>query len=365
MRRSRVIRIVAIAVGTLLVWVLLSVGLAVGVVWLLDGAVVPASVAAAVALVAGLVGLVLVAVTLLRTLRGWAKVLAVPWLVLLGVGVYSLSIALASTYVAPTNAVASGAPQGLGGSEVSFTTADGVELAGWWVPSVNGAAVVLRHGSGSDRSSLVAHGRVLAEQGYGVLLADARGHGRSGGRAMDLGWYGDLDTVGAVDFLVAQPGVDPARIGIVGLSMGGEEAIGAAAVDPRLVAVVAEGATGRTRADKAWLSDEYGAAGTVQEMIDRLTYALVELFTDAPAPTALRDAVSTPPARPILLIAAGEVPDEAHVADRLAAAAPASTQVWVVPGAGHTAALSTQPEQWKARVTGFLDTHLAAPSPER
>ena len=358
-------RIGAITVGTLLVWVLLSVGLAVGVVWLLDGAVVPASVAAALGLVAGLVGLVVVAVMLLRTLRGWAKVLVVPWLVLLVVGVYSMSIALAVTFVAPPAAVASGAPEGLGGSEVSFTTADGVELAGWWVPSANGAAVVLRHGSGSDRSAVVPHGRVLADHGYGVLLVDARGHGRSGGRAMDLGWYGDLDTVAAVDFLVAQPGVDPARIGIVGLSMGGEEAIGAAAVDPRLVAVVAEGATGRTRADKAWLSEEYGAAGTVQELIDRLTYALVELFTDAPTPKSVRDAVSTPPARPILLIAAGEAPDEAHVAERLAAAAPATTEVWVVPGAGHTAALTTEPGQWEARVTAFLDAHLAAPSPER
>ena len=47
--------------------------------------------------------------------------------------------------------------------------------------------------------------------------------------------------------------------------MGGEEAIGAAATDDRIRAVVAEGATGRTAADKAWLSEEYGLAGVVQE----------------------------------------------------------------------------------------------------
>ena len=153
-----------------------------------------------------------------------------------------------------------------------MTAAGGVALAGWYVPGSNGAGVILRHGSGSERSATVDQAAVLARHGYAVLLVDARGHGRSAGRAMDLGWYGDLDTVAAVDFLVAQPGVDPARIGIVGLSMGAEEAIGAAAVDPRLGAVVAEGATGRTRADKAWLSEEYGAAGAVQELIDRLAH---------------------------------------------------------------------------------------------
>jgi uncharacterized protein len=45
---------------------------------------------------------------------------------------------------------------------------------------------------------------VLARHGYGVLLFDARGHGRSEGRAMDFGWFGDLDVSAAVSFLVAR-----------------------------------------------------------------------------------------------------------------------------------------------------------------
>ena len=66
--------------------------------------------------------------------------------------------------------------------------------------------------------------------GYGVLLLDARGHGDSGGRAMDLGWFGDLDVTAAVDHLAARDDVDPDRIGAVGMSMGGEEAGGAVEV---------------------------------------------------------------------------------------------------------------------------------------
>ena len=47
--------------------------------------------------------------------------------------------------------------------------------------------------------------------------------------------------------------VDPDRIGAVGLSMGGEEALGAAASDLRIRAVVAEGALWRGSMDAGWL----------------------------------------------------------------------------------------------------------------
>ena len=58
---------------------------------------------------------------------------------------------------------------------------------------------------------------------------------------MDLGWWGEVDVPAAVTFLAAREEIDDARIGVVGLSMGGEQAIGALAVDPRIRVVVAEG----------------------------------------------------------------------------------------------------------------------------
>lgn len=162
------------------------------------------------------------------------------------------------------------ADRGLPYRDVEFRTGDGVRLSGWYVPSRAGAAVVLVHGAGSTRSSVLDHAVVLGRAGYGVLLFDARGHGRSGGRAMDFGWYGDADIAAAVTFLQAEPDVDDERIAAVGMSMGGEEAIGAAAGDARIKAVVAEGATNRSAGDKAWLSDEYGLRGALQEGLERL-----------------------------------------------------------------------------------------------
>ncbi|TCN31195.1 serine aminopeptidase S33 family [Kribbella orskensis] len=197
-------------------------------------------------------------------------------------------------------------------SEVRFATSEGVSLAGWYIPSRNRAAVVLVHGAGSTRSSALEHAVVLARHGYGVLLFDARGHGRSDGRAMDFGWYGDQDVSAAVSFLQTQPTVNDELIAAVGLSMGGEEAIGAAAHDGRIRAVVAEGATNRVSAHTAWLSDEYGWHGTMQEGLGWLTYGITDLLTAAEQPIALRDAVAAAAPRPVLLIAGGDKPDESY-----------------------------------------------------
>lgn len=57
------------------------------------------------------------------------------------------------------------------------------------------------------------------------------------------------DLGAAVDFLAAQPAMEAGRIGALGFSMGGEEAIGAQGADDRTAAVVAEGATVRVAGD--------------------------------------------------------------------------------------------------------------------
>jgi len=218
--------------------------------------------------------------------------------------------------------------------------------------------VVVLHGAGSTRAGGLDQAAVLVRHGYGVLLPDARGHGRSEGRAMDFGWYGDQDIGGAVAFLAERPDVDPARIGLLGLSMGGEEAIGALAGVDGIAGVVAEGATGRTAADRDWLSDEHGWRGAVTEVVpDALTYAFTDLLTSASPPVALRDAVARA-ARPVLLVAAGAVSEEPPAARFIASGAPDLVEVWVVARATHTDALDVHPARWEARVVGFFDRTL-------
>jgi pimeloyl-ACP methyl ester carboxylesterase len=321
----------------------------------------PATVAGLVLLGAGLVVAGWTGWQLLRPRPWWARVPMVPaLLVVVFVALWTVGQAVLATNVPPIElGDRTPADVGLDYVDATFTTSDGVELRGWFVPSTNGAAVALLHGAGSTRANELDHAAVLAEAGYGVLLYDARGHGESSGRAMDFGWYGDEDVAAAVSFLAEQPDVDAGRIGVVGMSMGGEQAIGAAGSDDRVGAVVAEGATVRVAGDKAWQSEEYGFLGTVQEGIDWLTFALTDLLTEAGPPPTLRSAVADAAPRPVLLIAAGEVPEEAHAGRFIRAGAPASVELWIVPGADHTGGLDTAPDEWRDRVIGFLDTALA------
>jgi dienelactone hydrolase len=174
---------------------------------------------------------------------------------------------------------------------------------------------------------------------------------------MDAGWFGNLDIAAAVTFLASRPDVRDGRIGAVGMSMGGEQAIAAAGSDARIRAVVSEGTTGMQMADHGWL-EHYGFSGSLTQGIDWVTYTGAGLLSHAPKPAPLRDAIASAAPRPVLLIAAGNVADEDLAGEWFQQASPATVELWVVPGAGHTGGLTTEPTAWESRVTQFLDRAL-------
>lgn len=317
------------------------------------------SVLGLLAAAAGVALLTLTVRSVWRSRRVLAGVVVVPAAIVLVVtAALTLGQAVAAT-AAPHVPLGDRTPAsvGLRYEDVMATTGDGVPLAGWYVPSRNGAAVVLCHGAGSTRSDVLDHAAALAGQGLGVLMIDARGHGGSGGRPMEFGWYGDLDLRAAVDVLVSRPDVTDGRVAVVGLSMGGEEAIGALASDDRIAAVVAEGATNRVAGDKLWLGEEVGLRGWLQEQLDRLTYGATDLLTPASPPPTLRASAAAAAPRPLLLVAAGESFEEAGAARYIASASPGSVTVWLAPG-GHTGALAADRDQWQQQVGTFLAAAL-------
>ena len=129
---------------------------------------------------------------------------------------------------------------------MSLTTSDGLRLAGWYVPSRNGAAVIAFPG----RTGPVRHARMLARHGYGVLLLDRRGEGASEGDYNARGWGGEPDLRAAIAYLRRRPDVRDGRIGGLGLSVGGEMLLQTAARDRGLRAVVSEGAGLRSVAEQ-------------------------------------------------------------------------------------------------------------------
>lgn len=111
-------------------------------------------------------------------------------------------------------------PRPAGVQEAVFTTADGLELAGWFFPAdgADGRAVLVMNGNAGNRSDRVPLAEALRDRGWGVLLFDYRGYGENPGSPSEEGLV--LDAEAAVTWLAARDDVDPGRIAYLGESLG-------------------------------------------------------------------------------------------------------------------------------------------------
>ncbi|MET0398936.1 MAG: dienelactone hydrolase family protein [Longimicrobiaceae bacterium] len=161
-------------------------------------------------------------------------------------------------------------PGGVTRSFVAVPGFDGTPLPGYlFVPPGTGrrpaVLVISGHGNGIIETAGLTpsyqHEAALrlARAGYVTFTPELRGFGYLGlrignehlttannalmaGRSYKAFLLRDLR--GMVDWLQAQPAVDPERMGVTGVSFGGEMSVALAAVDPRLRVVVAQGTEG-------------------------------------------------------------------------------------------------------------------------
>ena len=235
--------------------------------------------------------------------------------------------------------------------DVTFTTSDGLEIHGWYVPSRNGAAVIL-----PGRTKSQPHARMLVEHGYGVLLFDRRGEGASEGDPNLYGWGGSRDIHAAVDFLEGRSEVDPARIGGLGLSVSGEMLLQAAAEGSSLAAVVSEGAGTRTMSEQREMFDGFGEVRAFHALLALDTS--VKLFSNEEAPENLVDLAPRIAPRPVLLIWAPNSPNQEDLNPTYRRQIGPSASIWTLPDAPHVGGLQTHPGEYEERVIEFFDTAL-------
>lgn len=119
---------------------------------------------------------------------------------------------------------------------------EGVELVGELrLPDAKGpqpAVALTGPFTGVKEQVVGTYAERLAQAGLVTLAFDHRGFGESGGRRQHEDSQGKLaDLRAAVGVLTGRPEVDPARIGVVGVCLGGGYAVRAAATDPRVNAV--------------------------------------------------------------------------------------------------------------------------------
>ena len=113
-------------------------------------------------------------------------------------------------------------------------------------------AIVVAHPNGGVKEQVAGlYAQRLAEQGYITITADASYQGGSGGepRNVDKPAYRIEDIHGMADFITRYPGVDAARLGLLGICGGGGYSLSAAKTDKRFrsIATVSMFNSGRVR----------------------------------------------------------------------------------------------------------------------
>ena len=236
---------------------------------------------------------------------------------------------------------------------VTLRTADGLDLRGRYVTSQNGAAVIVYPGS----ASRVTQARVLVSHGYGVLMLDPRGYAGSEGDPNMFGWSGTKDVDAGVAFLARRVDVREGRIGGLGFSVGGEVMLEAAAGNPALRAVVADGA-GERSVRESRLRGRAGWLSLPSYLVQ--TAAVAVLSGDRP-PASLVDVAPRIAPRPLFLIGAGSDNGGEDLQPHYFAAAKEPKAFWKIPEAGHTGGFAARPGEYARRLTDFFDAALLAP----
>jgi dipeptidyl aminopeptidase/acylaminoacyl peptidase len=272
-----------------------------------------------------------------------------------------MNFALAWVYVSSlTHPGCPGLPDPLPGSgpveAVWLPAADGLSILAWYYPSKNGAAVITLGGMNGALGDRLPHAAPLLQSGFGVLQIDSRACAKPPA-AVTLGASEDAEAAAALDFLKNRTEVDPQRIGIMGFSMGGAAAIRAAARNPGLAAVLAEGGYFNLGDDILEPEERLGIARRV------FLYSVAGVYWwqtgSNPWEVSPVDELPAISPRPLLLIYGENETLDAHAYEQYSTAGEPK-DLWVVPGGAHGRNHLAAPVVYAQQITSFFQGALLA-----
>jgi uncharacterized protein len=245
--------------------------------------------------------------------------------------------------------------------ELTIVTADGLALAAtyWAGKRIDAPGVLLLHGNGASRMQTAENGAWLARQGYAALAIDFRGNGASPPATHSFGWIESRDAHAAFEWLRrAQHG---ARIGVIGISMGGAAAL--------------LGSDGPLPADALVLQAVYS------DIRHTIRNRMASMMTPVPAacfeplfsyqsrlrfgvwPSRLSPIEALPHFRGPVLVLGGASdpftpPDETR---RLYEAVTGARELWIVPGESHEGMSDLRSAEYRERLLTFFERTIGAP----
>lgn len=222
--------------------------------------------------------------------------------------------------------------------DISFRTDDGLLLKGWLfrTPRPRRGLIVYLHGIADNRRSGIGVAERFVPKGWDVLTYDARAHGQSEGKDCTYGFREKHDVSRALDAVHADRAI------LFGSSLGGAVALQAAAVEPRVVAVIAQSAFSDLEVIVRERAPWFATRREVEEAL-----ALVEKRAGFRIADVSPRAAAAHIQVPVLLLhgAADRETLPAH-SRRIYKALKGPRQLLIAPGAGHNDVLARE-EVWQ------------------
>lgn len=122
--------------------------------------------------------------------------------------------------------------------KIEIHSSTGVTLSGRFFPASRRALIILVSGYGDTQDQMLPFADFLHRAGFSTMTFNMRARATSGGEYVTLGVLEQKDLISVVNYAISRRDVDPERIGVLGISMGGATVILAAAQDPVIRAVV-------------------------------------------------------------------------------------------------------------------------------
>jgi uncharacterized protein len=241
---------------------------------------------------------------------------------------------------------------------IKIHSSTGVVLYGRYFPAQRHALIILASGYGDTQEQMLPFADFLHRAGLSTMTFNMRARATSGGDYVTLGVLEQKDLISAVNYAISRPDVDPKRIGVFGISMGGATAILAAAQDPTIRAVV----------DDCGFSDAPRViAASFEHFIHLPAFPFAPITVwiashragidvNAVRPVSVIGRISP---RPVLIIhglADYTVPPDNSQRNFDAARQP--KELWFVPGAGHAQAHTVAKAEYERRVVAFFNSAL-------
>ena len=233
---------------------------------------------------------------------------------------------------------------GLHYEDARFTTSDGVQLHGWFIPGVNpnnADTLLWFHGNAGNISHRLDNLLLLSRRlNINILIFDYRGYGNSHGKPSEPGLYADAEA--ALAYLRSRPDIDATRLTLFGRSLGCAVAVHLATRHP-VKAVILE-----------------SPFTSIDAMARHMRGGITSLIPTSWLIRSEFDSLSKIPNihAPILIIH-GDQDDivPIQMARELYAAANHPKQFHPIPGAGHNNTVSIGGDPYFNAMKEFISTH--------